>query len=147
MPRLSSGLSLKFRALALAGGLLAAAACVEQSDEKPTAEDQDFINKNLLKEPPKPQFAVNADIDGKLVYLGLDSSANPIEPGKDVKLTHYWKVVSAPGRGLAVVHPRQRAGQPAVHQLRPRPGAGQVPGQRSGRTGTSSATSTASGCR
>ena len=99
MLRLPSGLSLKFHALALAGGLLAATGCVEQSDEKPTAEDQDFISKNLLKDPPKPQFAANADIDGKLVYLGLDSTANPIEPGKDVKLTHYWKVVSAPGAG------------------------------------------------
>ena len=103
-----SGLSLKFRvagfgsramALVVAGGLLAGAACVEQTDEKPTAEDMDFVKKNLLSAPPKPQFAVNADIDGKLVYLGLDSSLNPIEPGKDVKLVHYWKVVTAPGAG------------------------------------------------
>ena len=84
------GLSQKFRgapfglrtlSLTVLGGLLAGAACVEQTDEKPTAEDMEFVKKNLLSAPPKPQFAVNADVDGKLVYLGLDSSMNPIEPG------------------------------------------------------------------
>jgi hypothetical protein len=79
--------------------LLGGGACVEQAEEKPNTEDLEFIKKNILSSEPKPQFAVNSDLDGKVVYLGVDSSANPIEPGKDVKLTHYWKVVSAPGAG------------------------------------------------
>ena len=78
-------------------GLLAS--CVEQADDKPTDEDLSVIKKNLLTEAPKPQFAAGADIDGKVTYLGLDSSMNPIEPGKEVKLTHYWKVNAAPGAG------------------------------------------------
>lgn len=81
--------------LALATGL----GCVEQADDKPTEEDMTVIKKNLLTEAPKPQFKVDGDIDGKVTYLGLDVSMNPIEPGKEVKLTHYWKVVSAPGAG------------------------------------------------
>jgi hypothetical protein len=90
-------------ALVLASGLLAGGllfgACVEQTDEKPTAEDMETIKKNLLTTAPTPKFPLNADLDGKVVYLGLDTSANPIEPGKEFKLTHYWKVVSPPGPG------------------------------------------------
>jgi len=93
-PRVSPGL----RAAAVFAGLLAtASACVEQAEEKPTGEDLDYIKKNSLSSAPTPQFAVNADFDGKVIYLGMDVSMNPVEPGKDVKLTHYWKVVSAPG--------------------------------------------------
>jgi hypothetical protein len=88
------------RVLALGAALgLLGAACVEQAEEKPTPEDLEFIKKNVLTTAPTPQFPVNGDIDGKIVYLGLDVSTNPVEPGKDVKLTHYWKVVSPPGAG------------------------------------------------
>jgi hypothetical protein len=85
--------------LASCGLLLLGPACVEQEEEKPTEEDVSFIKQNLLSAPPAPQFGANADLDGKVVYLGLDSSMNPIEPGRDVKLTHYWKVVDNPGAG------------------------------------------------
>ena len=73
-------------------------ACVEQDAEKPTAEDMATAKQNILTTPPTPQYAVNADLDGKLVYLGLDVDHVPIEPGKDVTLTHYWKLVSSPGQ-------------------------------------------------
>jgi hypothetical protein len=85
--------------LGLAGLLALSGGCVEQAEEKPTAEDLEYIKQNLLSAEPKPQFPVNGDIDGKVVYLGLDASMSPIEPGKDVKLTHYWKVVAPPGAG------------------------------------------------
>ena len=42
---------------------------------------------------------MNADLDGKVVYLGLDVDPLPAEAGKDFKLTQYWKVVTAPGDG------------------------------------------------
>jgi hypothetical protein len=87
------------RTVALGGCLLGGVACVEQSDEKPTAEDMEVVKKNLLSAAPTPKFSVNGDLDGKVVYLGLDVSSNPIEPGKEFKLTHYWKVVNAPGPG------------------------------------------------
>jgi hypothetical protein len=72
-------------------------ACVEQDADKPTAEDMTVAKQNILTTPPTPQYAVNADLDGKVVYLGLDVDHVPIEPGKDVTLTHYWKLVSSPG--------------------------------------------------
>src|SRR6476469_4489810 len=72
-------------------------ACVTQDAEKPTAEDLAVAKQNILTTAPTPKYAVNADLDGKLVYLGLDVDHVPIEPGKDVTLTHYWKVVAAPG--------------------------------------------------
>ena len=73
-------------------------ACVEQDDDKPTAEDMAAAKQNILTTPPTPKYAVNADLDGKVVYLGLDVDHVPIEPGKDVLLTHYWKLVSSPGQ-------------------------------------------------
>ena len=84
------------------GSLLACAAavgCVEQQDDKPTVEDMAFVKQHLLTEEPKPQLQVNADLDGKVVYLGLDADPPQVEPGKDVKITHYWKVITPPGDG------------------------------------------------
>jgi hypothetical protein len=72
---------------------------VEQAEDKPTKEDEEFVKKNILSAPPAPQFVANADLDGKLIYLGMDVSPNPVEAGKDVKLTHYWKVVAPLGEG------------------------------------------------
>jgi hypothetical protein len=73
-------------------------ACVEQDDDKPTADDMAVAKQNILTTPPTPKYVVNADLDGKVVYLGLDVDHVPIEPGKDVLLTHYWKLVSPPGQ-------------------------------------------------
>jgi Carbohydrate family 9 binding domain-like len=82
---------------ALAG--LVSSACVEQDDEKPNDEDMKVAKANLLTTAPTPKYPVNADLDGKVVYLGLDVEPATIEPGKDVKLTHYWKFVATPGDG------------------------------------------------
>lgn len=76
--------------------------CVEQAEDKPTKEDEEFVKKNLLATPPTPQFVANADIDGKVVYLGMDVSPNPVESGRDVRVTHYWKVNTPPGEGWKV---------------------------------------------
>ena len=73
--------------------------CVEQAEDKLTKEDEEFVKKNILAAPPAPQFVVNADLDGKLTYLGMDVSPNPVEAGKDVKVTHYWKVNVPTGEG------------------------------------------------
>ena len=85
---------LKIVAISLCVPMLA---CVEQDDDKPTAEDLAAAKQNILTTQPTPKYAVNADLDGKVVYLGLDADHVPIEPGKDVTLTHYWKLVSPPG--------------------------------------------------
>jgi hypothetical protein len=84
--------------LSLAAAMLIGA-CVEQDDEKPNEDDMKVAKQNILTTAPTPKFPVNADLDGKIVYLGLDADPSPVEPGKDVKLTHYWKVVAAPGDG------------------------------------------------
>src|SRR3982751_1844736 len=78
----------------IVAGAAGAWACVEQDEDTPTEDDMKTIKANLLASPPSPKYPVNADLDGKIVYLGLDVDHAPIEPGKDVTLTHYWKVVS-----------------------------------------------------
>ncbi len=95
--KVSSKRSFGWLYLAALAGL--AVGCVEQADDKPTKEDEEFIKKNILATPPTPQFVVNADLDGKVTYLGMDVSPNPVEAGKDVRVTHYWKVNVAPGEG------------------------------------------------
>ena len=74
-------------------------ACVEQDDDKPNDEDMKVAKQNLLATAPTPKYAVNADLDGKVVYLGLDVDPATPEPGRDIKLTHYWKVVAPVGDG------------------------------------------------
>lgn len=85
--------------LALAVLIPAASGCVSQDDDKPTAEDMKMVQQNILKTAPTPKYPANADLDGKVTYVGFDVSPDPVEPGKDAKLTHYWKVNSAPGEG------------------------------------------------
>ena len=74
-------------------------ACVEQEADKPSADDLTVAKQNLLSSAPVPRYVVNADLDGKVVFLGLDVDPLPAEGGKDLKLTQYWKVVTAPGDG------------------------------------------------
>src|SRR5262249_21907263 len=80
----------------LAASLLfvAAAACVEKETEK---LDESFIQSNLLTSPPTPQHVLNADLGGKIVYLGNDLDRETAALGDHVKITHYWKVVETPG--------------------------------------------------
>src|SRR3569623_2770454 len=39
---------------------------------------------------PAPKSAVNAALDGKLVFLGTDWEPAAAAPGKDIRLTQYW---------------------------------------------------------
>jgi len=86
----------------LLGAVLLVGACVEQDEDKPSEDDMKVAKQSILTTAPTPKYAVNADLDGKLVYLGLDSDAVPIEPGKDVKITHYWKLVAPAGDGWRI---------------------------------------------
>src|SRR5579872_5052536 len=92
-------LSLRRLGLAACAVSLLSAACVEQDDDKPTEEDMKVAKQNILTTAPTPKYAVNADLDGKVIYLGMDVDPATLEPGKDVKLTHYWKMVASPGDG------------------------------------------------
>ncbi|MBK6846565.1 MAG: carbohydrate-binding family 9-like protein [Proteobacteria bacterium] len=73
-------------------GLAGVVACVEQEPDRPSATDWTAIGQQLLKSAPKPQYPVHAELEGKVVYLGLDVSAQPIVPGQPFTLTHYWQV-------------------------------------------------------
>jgi hypothetical protein len=65
--------------------------CVEDGYQ-PTAKDLEIIKQNILVQPPQMRFKVNASLEGKVEYLGLDVEPEVVVPGKPVKLTHYWKV-------------------------------------------------------
>ena len=90
-----------------------------QTSRPPTIST--VAKQNLLSSPPTPRYPVNADLDGKVVFLGLDVDPLPAEGGKDLKLTQYWKVVSRARRRLEDVHARRGPGQAELRQRRPRP--------------------------
>lgn len=89
-------------ALVLGALVVSNTGCVEQTEEKPTEDDLKTVRQNLLPSPPSPKLVVNADLDGKVVYLGMDPEHETVEPGKDFKLVHYWKVISPPGDGWRI---------------------------------------------
>ena len=61
---LSSTISLRLqRGLCVAALGAMVFGCVEQAEEKPTKEDEEFVKKNLLSSEPTPQFSVRADLD------------------------------------------------------------------------------------
>jgi len=77
--------------------VLGPAACSGKKDNAPCVrpEERDLpaiVRENLLKEIPDMKFRVNADLGGKVTYLGLDVDADVIMPTKPFTLTHYWKV-------------------------------------------------------
>src|SRR6266567_5982224 len=74
---------------------VALASCVEKETEQPV--DDAYIKGNLLAAAPTPQHVVNADLGGKVVYLGCDLDKETVALGDRVKITHYWKVVAPPG--------------------------------------------------
>jgi hypothetical protein len=65
---------------------------VEQEPDRPTEEDKRNIRQNILKKVPQMKFKVNADLEGKVTYLGLDVDRDKIQPGQQFTLTHYWQV-------------------------------------------------------
>jgi hypothetical protein len=64
--------------------------------------DPAFAKAHLLSAAPTPQFVVNADIGGKIVYLGCDVDKTEVKPGDQVKVTHYYKITAAPGEDYRV---------------------------------------------
>ena len=67
-------------------------ACIEQETPAPTAEDLEIARRDILSVEPSPRFRVNAELEDKLVYLGMDVDPAKASAGKTLKLTHYWKV-------------------------------------------------------
>ncbi len=86
--------------LLTAGVVLLVVGCVEKDPDIPakgrrplTRAEKSRVQKNILKTPPaKLRYPVNADLEGKLVYLGMDAPAGSVIPGKPFKVVHYWQV-------------------------------------------------------
>src|SRR6478672_3756847 len=78
--------------LSLSTLLAFGAGCVEQSPDLPSEEDIKAAHEHVLSTPPTPKYPVNADLEDKLTYLGLDVDVDTVSPGKAFTLTHYWKV-------------------------------------------------------
>jgi len=78
---------------------VAAAACVEKeppgSQRRPVSRA--YIEAHLLSAAPAMSHTVNADLGGKVVYLGNDVDKDRIAPGDAVVIKHYWKVTEPPG--------------------------------------------------
>ena len=73
--------------------LFAAPGCVEQSPDTPSEDDIKAAKEHILSAPPASmKFTVNADLEGKITYLGMDVDTDTVTPGKPFTLTHYWKV-------------------------------------------------------
>ena len=79
--------------------LLPLSACIEQETPAPTADDLKIARRDVLSADPSPRFPAGAELEDKLVYLGMDADPPTATPGKPVKLTHYWKVKQPPGEG------------------------------------------------
>jgi hypothetical protein len=75
---------------------VAAAACVEKTPEGKKI-DPAYVQENLLSEAPALQNEVNADLGGKVLYLGNDVDTASLAPGGEVRVVHYWKVLDPPG--------------------------------------------------
>ncbi len=75
----------------------AAVGCVEQTPDGPTEEDVKSAKEHILSTAPTPKYPINAELDDKLIYLGLDIDTDTVTPGKAFTLTHYWKVLKPVG--------------------------------------------------
>ena len=89
-------------ALLLAPVLASLAGCTGREEDKASEADLQLVHSNLLPTAPTPKNVVNADLDGKLVYLGSDFEPAVAEPGKQVRVTNYWKVVEPVGDGWRI---------------------------------------------
>ena len=76
--------------------------------------DPAYVAENLLTVAPADlTHAVDADLGGKVVYLGNKVDRTRLVPGDKVQVRHYWKVVSAPGPQWRVFsHLRGDTGKP-----------------------------------
>ena len=85
--------------LSLLAVCFAAPGCVDKGPDATHKEiDPAYIEKNLLtEEPAKIGNRIDADIGGKVIYLGNELATPQVNPGGKVRIVHYWKVVEPPG--------------------------------------------------
>jgi len=66
--------------------------CFEKEGWQPTTGDKKRISDNILKAAPAMKYTVNAKLEERATYLGLNVDVDKVKPGQAFKLTHYWKV-------------------------------------------------------
>jgi hypothetical protein len=76
--------------------------CREQRWHDPPVSDEPQLEGIVIRSAPSLANAVNASLAGKVTYLGLAVESLPILAGRDVSLTHYWRVEAPPGPGWRV---------------------------------------------
>lgn len=85
------------RALACALVLCCAVSCVEKEGGGKKI-DPAYVQQNLLTEAPAElDNRVDADLGGKVVYLGNEVDSEVLRPGGAARVVHYWQVIEAPG--------------------------------------------------
>ncbi|RMH43064.1 MAG: hypothetical protein D6689_06240 [Deltaproteobacteria bacterium] len=86
----------------IAAAVALAAGCVEREPTggQPAPPDPAYVERNLFAELPEGEtltHRLDADIGGKVVYLGNQIDRTAIVPGEPFTIVHWWKVVSPPG--------------------------------------------------
>jgi hypothetical protein len=82
--------------LALALVIATAVGC-DFSEPSLSDADRQLIKDNILAKVPTMDLPVNADVGGKLLYLGCDINKTQVSPGESFTVVHYWEVVDPPG--------------------------------------------------
>lgn len=68
-------------------------------------ENQSFLERAVLKEPPQPQHRVEAIFEDRIELVGYDLSlpgGDSVGAGQRFELTWYWRVLSKPPSGYQV---------------------------------------------
>jgi hypothetical protein len=81
----------------LTGALAAGALGCDFSDPTLSEADRQLIKDNILVKAPSMDLPVNADVGGKLTYLGCDIDKTQVSPGESFTVIHYWEVLDPPG--------------------------------------------------
>ena len=63
--------------------------CFEKEGWIPTGNDKKMIAENILKTVPDMKFKVNAELEDRATYLGLDVDKDVVNPGETMELSHY----------------------------------------------------------
>ena len=86
--------------------------CVDKGPKEP-AIDKAYVKANVLATAPAElNNTVNADFDGKVVYLGNQIGTKQLSPGGAGSIVHFWKVIEPPGADWKVFsHLNSASGQ------------------------------------
>jgi hypothetical protein len=88
------------RITVLVGLALAVVACRRSASDSKI--DPALIEANLLADEPTVANRVDADLDGKVIYLGNEVDSVNLVPGGGARIVHFWKVVTPPGADWGV---------------------------------------------